>query len=189
MADRRVCLWCGRGPESSVKLIPGPVMNICEECVGRLSGAVREEEATLAAKVREEIDAAVQKSFQGMVKQLNLGPLQDKYQRLMRVKFKEEPGSPSFLEVFQEFKKGVEAEVAGDDYETRYDLAIAYHEMGLAEDAFREMLRSLRGSLRQKDFDRSAEIISALLYFHGDSSRAISGIYRVLGEAGIEPAK
>lgn len=185
MAGKHSCIWCGRMEEES-RLVAGPVIHLCEGCIKRLAGTAESEAAGLAARVREEVDREVQKSFQEMVKQLNLGPLQEKYQRLMRVKFKEEPGSPTFQEVFQEFKKGVAAVVAEDDYQTRYDLAIAYHEMGLMEDAFREMLQSLAGSLRQKDFDRASEIMSALLYFHDDAARVVKGIGRVLGEARIE---
>jgi thioredoxin-like negative regulator of GroEL len=87
--------------------------------------------------------------------------------------------------VFNEFKKGVEAELANDDYQTRYDLAIAYHEMGLAEDAFREMINSMRGALRQKDYVRAGEIMSALLYFHDDSASAIRGMHKVISEVGV----
>ncbi len=132
--------------------------------------------------MKQEIDSQVQESFKKMVSQLKLGPLQDKYQRLVRVKFREDAGSPSFQEVFEEFKKGVKAEVREDDYQCRYDLAIAYHEMGLIEDAFREMLSSLGAALNSKDFDRASEIMSALLYFHDDSARVIKGIHRVLTE-------
>lgn len=186
MTDKKICLWCGKRESEVERFFPGPAVGICNLCMDRISGAAADDDAGLAERVRVEIDLAVQESFKKMVKQLHFGPLQDKYQRLMRVKFKEEAGSPTFLEVFQEFKKGVEAEVAADDFQTRYDLAIAYHEMGLAEDAFREMLQALGGALRQKEFDKASEVISSLLYFHGDSLRAIQGIFRVMAEAGLE---
>lgn len=186
MVEKKFCVWCGEGEREGRRLLPGTLMHLCEACVRRMAGQAEGEAASLAAKVREEVDREVQVSFQQLVKQLNLGPLQEKYQRLMRVKFKEEAGSPTFDEVFLEFKKGVAAEVAVDDYETRYDLAIAYHEMGLTEDAFREMLQSLSGALRQKDYNRSSEIMGALIYFHDDAARVIKGICRVVAEAGIE---
>lgn len=187
MPDKLTCTWCGKKENEVKKLFPAKMICICSECVERMSGLARAEETDLADSVRREIDKAVQQSFQHIINQIDLGPLNEKYQRLMRVKFKEEEGSPTFQEVFTEFKKGVEAEIASQDYETRYDLAIAYHEMGLAEDAFREMLSSLDGALRQGAYDRAGEIISALLYFHPDSSRAISGIYRTMSDAGIQP--
>jgi len=186
MPDKLSCTWCGKGEDQVKKLFPARMICICSECVERMSGLAKAEDSDLAESMRREIDKAVQQSFQHIINQIDLGPLNEKYQRLMSVKFKEQEGSPTFQEVFQEFKKGVEAEIASEDYETRYDLAIAYHEMGLSEDAFREMVRSLRGALRQESFDRASEIISALLYFHPDSSRAISGIFRAMSEAGVQ---
>ncbi len=41
-------------------------------------------------------------------------------------------------DVFSEFKKGIEEELGEQDSETRYNLGIAYKEMGLLEDAIRE---------------------------------------------------
>ena len=186
MVEEKFCNWCGRKGGGVKRLFPGPVTYICNICIERMAGVSHGEDVHLTDQVREEIDQAVQDSFKGMVKQLNLGPLQDSYQRLMRVKFKEELGSPTFTEVFQEFKKGVEAEVALDDYQTRYDLAIAYHEMGLSEDAFREMFQSLRGAMRQKDYDRAGEVMAALLYFHGDSARVVEGIRQAMVETATE---
>jgi hypothetical protein len=186
MMDKHACTWCGRSGDEVKRLFPGPTLYVCSHCIESMSGILASEDTVLAAQVRDEIDQAVQESFHRIVKQLNFGPLQEKYQRLMHVKFKEDQGSPSFQEIFGEFKKGVETVLPTDDYQARYDLAIAYSEMGLVEDAFREMLRSLAGALRQKDFDRASEIMSALLYMHKDSARAIIGIFRAMSEAGIE---
>ncbi len=41
-------------------------------------------------------------------------------------------------DIFKEFKKGIEEELGGEDSDTRYNLGIAYKEMGLVEDAIRE---------------------------------------------------
>jgi tetratricopeptide (TPR) repeat protein len=41
-------------------------------------------------------------------------------------------------DIFHEFKKGIEEELGEQDSETRYNLGIAYKEMGLLEDAIRE---------------------------------------------------
>ncbi len=40
--------------------------------------------------------------------------------------------------IFDEFKKGLEKELKEEDYETHYNLGIAYKEMGLIDDAIRE---------------------------------------------------
>ncbi len=42
------------------------------------------------------------------------------------------------LEIFQEFKKGLEKELGEEDSETHYNLGIAYKEMGLIDDAIKE---------------------------------------------------
>lgn len=42
------------------------------------------------------------------------------------------------LEIFEEFKKGIEKQVEPEDIETHYNLGIAYKEMGLLDDAIRE---------------------------------------------------
>lgn len=41
-------------------------------------------------------------------------------------------------EIFQEFKKGVDREIGEDDYDTHYNLGIAYKEMGLIDEAIGE---------------------------------------------------
>lgn len=48
------------------------------------------------------------------------------------------------LEVFREFKKGLEKEVEEADYETHYNLGIAYKELGLIDDAIREFQISIK---------------------------------------------
>ena len=42
------------------------------------------------------------------------------------------------LEIFEEFKKGISEELEEDDFETHYNLGIAYKEMGLIDDAIKE---------------------------------------------------
>jgi len=42
------------------------------------------------------------------------------------------------MDIFNEFKKGIEKELEEEDYETHYNLGIAYKEMGLLDDAIRE---------------------------------------------------
>jgi tetratricopeptide (TPR) repeat protein len=46
------------------------------------------------------------------------------------------------LEIFQEFKKGLEKELGDEDSETHYNLGIAYKEMGLIDDAIKEFQTS-----------------------------------------------
>jgi tetratricopeptide (TPR) repeat protein len=46
------------------------------------------------------------------------------------------------LDIFEEFKKGLEKEIEAEDYETHYNLGIAYKEMGLIDDAIKEFQTS-----------------------------------------------
>ncbi len=46
------------------------------------------------------------------------------------------------LDIFEEFKKGIEKQVEPEDIETHYNLGIAYKEMGLIDDAIREFQTS-----------------------------------------------
>jgi len=56
-----------------------------------------------------------------------------------------------FASIFSEFKQGVSATLSEEDYETRYDLGIAYHEMELYEDAIGEFRTCLESEARHLD--------------------------------------
>ncbi len=57
----------------------------------------------------------------------------------------------SFEDVFDEFKKGVEKQFGKEDYETHYNLGIAYREMGLFEDAINEFMISANDPKKKLD--------------------------------------
>jgi pilus assembly protein FimV len=50
----------------------------------------------------------------------------------------------NMMEIFEEFKKGVDEKIGQEDYDTRYNLGIAYKEMGLLEEAIHEFLISAK---------------------------------------------
>lgn len=54
----------------------------------------------------------------------------------------EAPPEGNVMDIFNEFKKGLEKEIEAEDYETHYNLGIAYKEMGLIDDAIREFQAS-----------------------------------------------
>jgi tetratricopeptide (TPR) repeat protein len=54
----------------------------------------------------------------------------------------------NMMEIFEEFKKGVEEKIGQQDYDTRYNLGIAYKEMGLIEEAIHEFLISSKHPLK-----------------------------------------
>jgi tetratricopeptide (TPR) repeat protein len=62
----------------------------------------------------------------------------------------------SLEEIFKEFKKGVEQQLDSEDYDTHYNLGIAYKEMGLIDEAIGEF------QLASKDIKRAVECASML---------------------------
>jgi pilus assembly protein FimV len=56
-----------------------------------------------------------------------------------------------FDEILDAFRKGIQAEVSDDDAETHYDLGLAYHEMGLTEEAIGEFQLAVKGVTRFAD--------------------------------------
>ena len=65
-------------------------------------------------------------------------------------------GEVSLEDIFREFKKGVEQQLSAEDYETHYNLGIAYKEMGLVDEAIGEF------QLASKDAGRALECCSML---------------------------
>ena len=57
----------------------------------------------------------------------------------------------NMMEIFQAFKKGVEEKIGQEDYDTRYNLGIAYKEMGLIEEAIHEFLIAAKHPLKLFD--------------------------------------
>lgn len=55
------------------------------------------------------------------------------------------------MDIFNEFKKGLEKELEEEDYETHYNLGIAYKEMGLIDDAIKEFQTSRNDPKRLVD--------------------------------------
>ena len=67
-----------------------------------------------------------------------------------------ELGDSGLAEIFKEFKKGVDKQLGQEDYDTRYNLGIAYKEMGLIDEAIAEF------QLAAKDERRILECSSML---------------------------
>ncbi|MGZ5429669.1 MAG: hypothetical protein ACXWFS_11730, partial [Thermoanaerobaculia bacterium] len=72
----------------------------------------------------------------------------------LRTEMKQESGAPDppevgggdipLEEIFREFKKGVEQQLSPEDYETHYNLGIAYKEMSLTDEAISEFQRAAK---------------------------------------------
>lgn len=65
-------------------------------------------------------------------------------------------GDSGLADIFKEFKKGVDKQLGKEDYDTRYNLGIAYKEMGLVDEAIAEF------QLAAKDDTRLLECASML---------------------------
>jgi tetratricopeptide (TPR) repeat protein len=65
-------------------------------------------------------------------------------------------GDAGLADIFKEFKKGVDKQLGKEDYDTRYNLGIAYKEMGLLDEAIAEF------QLAAKDEGRVLECSSML---------------------------
>lgn len=65
-------------------------------------------------------------------------------------------GEAGLAEIFREFRKGVDEQLGSEDYDTRYNLGIAYKEMGLVDEALAEF------QLAAKDPRRTLECASML---------------------------
>ena len=83
----------------------------------------------------------------------------------------------NMMEIFDEFKKGVEEKIGQEDYDTRYNLGIAYKEMGLIEEAIHEFQISSKHTL--KFFD-SAGLLGICFREKGMYDDAISWLYKAL---------
>lgn len=66
------------------------------------------------------------------------------------------PGEVSIEELFREFQKGVAEQLREEDYDTHFNLGIAYREMGLLDEAIREF------QLAAKSPDLAVEALSMI---------------------------
>ena len=63
-------------------------------------------------------------------------------------------GDELLEEVFDQFKKAIDKEIASEDYSTHYNLGLAYMEMELFEDAIKEFHKTLKNPALLKSHDR-----------------------------------
>ncbi len=87
------------------------------------------------------------------------------------------------VDVFQEFKKGVEEQLNNEDYETHYNLGIAYKEMGMTDEALGEFELASRDPARSLD---CASMIGLCHIERGEYDSAIKFFKDGLNVAGHE---
>ncbi|MEW6110182.1 MAG: tetratricopeptide repeat protein [Nitrospirota bacterium] len=85
------------------------------------------------------------------------------------------------LEIFQEFKKGLEKELEDEDSETHYNLGIAYKEMGLVDDAIKEFQTARKDPKR---FIQSSTMLGVCYMEKGLYSLAIDALNTAVKDVG-----
>jgi len=89
----------------------------------------------------------------------------------------------AFASLFSSFKRGVNEMLAEGDYETRYDLAIAYREMGLLEDATAGFLACIGCPSRGLD---SLQLAAQCAIDLGRSADAIGHLQQALSHGALD---
>ena len=85
------------------------------------------------------------------------------------------------LEIFQEFKKGLEDQLEDEDSETHYNLGIAYKEMGLVDDAIKEF-QTARND--KKRFLQASSMLGVCYMEKGLYSLAVDVLTKALDNIG-----
>ena len=92
----------------------------------------------------------------------------------------------AFANLFDDFKRGVTEMLDEGDYETRYDLAIAYKEMGLVEDAIAAFQVCVSCPTRGLD---SLQLMAQCQLEAGRVSDAIGHLEQALSTDGLSPER
>jgi tetratricopeptide (TPR) repeat protein len=107
----------------------------------------------------------------------------------MRIEEEEPTGDEErdFKEMLTQFKRGIEANVAEEDWEAHYDLGVAFKEMGLLDEAIAEFQKALRSSESRL---KTAEALGLCFYEKGQYSVAATVLRRAVeSERGGDEAK
>jgi tetratricopeptide (TPR) repeat protein len=88
-----------------------------------------------------------------------------------------------FGDMLEKFKAGVAANVDDEDFDSHYDLGIAYREMGLIDEAVAEFQKALRGSAQRL---RAYEALGQCFIDRGEYDVAITTLSRAVREPGLE---
>jgi tetratricopeptide (TPR) repeat protein len=91
-----------------------------------------------------------------------------------------------FAEMLRRFKQGIAESVDAADYESHYDLGVAYKEMGLVDEAIAEFQKALRGPLNRL---ASYEALGQCFVEKGQYAAASALLTRALAEPGVTDDK
>ena len=96
---------------------------------------------------------------------------------------REQGEEADFTDMLEKFKAGVAANVDDEDFDSHYDLGVAYKEMGLIEEAIAEFQKALRGATQRI---RAYEALGQCFIERNDFETAITVLGRALREPGME---
>ena len=96
---------------------------------------------------------------------------------------RQEGEEADFTDMLEKFKAGVAANVDEEDYDSHYDLGIAYKEMGLIDEAVAEFQKALRGATHRI---RAYEALGQCFIDRNEHDVAITVLGRALREPGME---
>ena len=88
-----------------------------------------------------------------------------------------------FTDMLEKFKAGVAANVDEEDFDSHYDLGVAYREMGLIDEAVAEFQKALRGATQRI---RAYEALGQCFIDRAEYDVAITVLARALREPGLE---
>jgi len=97
----------------------------------------------------------------------------------MRVEDEEPTGDEErdFAEMLSQFKRGIEANIAEEDWQAHYDLGVAFKEMGLLDEAIAEFQKALRSAAGRL---RTAEALGTCFFDKGQFSVAATVMRRAI---------
>ena len=96
---------------------------------------------------------------------------------------REEGEQADFTDMLEKFKAGVAANVDEEDFDSHYDLGVAYKEMGLIDEAIAEFQKALRGATQRI---RAYEALGQCFIDRNEHDVAITVLGRALREPGME---
>ena len=102
-----------------------------------------------------------------------------------------------FADMLRKFKQGVADNVEEEDYQSHYDLGIAYKEMGLLDDAISEFQKALRGVdnrvrtyeaigqcfMEKQQFQMASTLLGRAVHERGVGDDKLVGVLYLLGRA------
>jgi tetratricopeptide (TPR) repeat protein len=105
-----------------------------------------------------------------------------------------------FAEMLKRFKQGVAENVDEEDFESHYDLGVAYKEMGLMDEAVAEFQKALRGSanrvrayealgqcfVEKEQYQVAASVLSRAIALGEGDDHHLVGVLYLLGKANEE---